>query len=55
MLKERKRTEYKWCIDVNLVKHDWNKSFDSEEKESQEGLRFLVHNTNLYKVRSLLV
>ena len=42
-------------MDVNLAKRDLSRSFDSEEKESKEWLRFLVHNTNSYKVRSLLV
>ena len=42
-------------LDVHLVARDLNRSFDSEENESLEWLRFLVHNTNSYSLRSLLI
>ena len=40
---------------TNVVTRDLSRSFDAAEKESREWLRFLVHNTNSYMVRSLLV
>ena len=41
--------------DTNVAMCDLSRSFDAAEKESRESLRFLVHNTNLYMVHSLLV
>ena len=41
--------------DTNVAMRDLSRSFDAAEKESRESLGFLVHNTNLYMVRSSLV
>ena len=54
---ESKSAQSTSVLDVHLIARDLNRSFDSEENdhESLEWLRFLVHNTNSYCVRSLLI